>query len=260
MNFTSTSNILEVDSLDISYKLSTHGLNSLRDVFVKFVNNPASLLFGKQDRLQILNNITFSIKKGERVALMGVNGAGKTSLCRTIAGMHGSKPGIKVNGEVRAIFDTSVVVQPDLSGAENAWILTNLLFPSYSKQEREEIIKDALEFSELGHFIYTPFKQYSKGMKTRLFLSVVSARPSDLLILDEVFNGAHTFFNDKITERVEKMIAQSGAVIFISHIENIVNKVCNRGIVLHNKKISFDGNIKEATDYYNNIYKSGMLS
>ena len=258
MNFTSTSNILEVDSLNISYKLSTHGLNSLRDVFVKMINSPASLLFGKQNRLEILNNVTFNIQKGERVALIGVNGAGKTSLCRSIAGMHGSNPSIRVNGEVRAIFDTSVVVQPDLSGAENAWILTNLLFPSYSKTEREEIIRDALEFSELDHFAYSPFKQYSKGMKTRLFLSVVSARPSDLLILDEVFSGADTFFNEKITQRVEKMIAQSGAVIFISHIEDIVNKVCNRGIVLHNKKIVFDGDIKAANDFYNNIHNSGM--
>lgn len=258
MTFTSTSNILEVDSLSISYKKADHGLNSLRDFFVRFINSPASILFSKKDRFEVLNNITFNIKKGERVALLGVNGAGKTSLCRTISGMHGNKPNIKLNGQARAIFDTSVVVQPDLSGKENAWILTNLLFSNYSKAEREEIIKDSLEFSELGHFVHAPFKQYSKGMKTRLFLSVVSARPSDLLILDEVFSGADTFFNEKITARVEKMIAQSGAVIFISHIEDIVNRVCNRGIVLHNKQIAFDGDIKKATEFYNNIHQSGL--
>ena len=96
-------------------------------------------------------------------------------------------------------------------------------------------------------------------MKTRLFLSVVSARPSDLLILDEVFSGADSFFNEKISSRVEEMISQSGAVIFISHVEEIVDKVCNRGIVLHNKKIAFDGDIKSALAFYNQINKGGML-
>jgi ABC-type polysaccharide/polyol phosphate transport system ATPase subunit len=261
MSFTSTSNnILEVDSLDIKYKTSIHGINSLRDIFVNALTNPAKLLFNKRSTLDILNNVNFQVKNGDRLAILGVNGSGKTSLCRTISGMHGENKAIKLNGDVRAIFDTSVVVQPELSGRENAWILTNLLFSKYSKEERIAILKDAVDFSELDYFIHTPFKLYSKGMKTRLFLSVVSARPSDLLILDEVFSGADTFFNDKISQRVEDMISQSGAVIFISHVEDIVKKVCNRGIVLYNKKIAYDGDIKNAMAFYNKINHGGMLT
>jgi len=260
MNFTSTSkNILEIESLDIKYRVSVHGINSLRDIFVKTLTNPARLLFKNKPELEILNNVNLQVKQGDRLAILGVNGSGKTSLCRTIAGMHGINKNVKVNGEVRAIFDTSVVVQPELSGRENAWILTNLLFSKYSKQERKEIVNEAVEFSELDYFIDTPFKLYSKGMKTRLFLSVVSARPSDLLILDEVFSGADSFFNEKISARVENLIRESGAVIFISHVEDIVNKVCNRAIVLHNKKISFDGDINAALEFYNKINKDGLL-
>jgi ABC-type polysaccharide/polyol phosphate transport system ATPase subunit len=261
MSFTSTSNnILEVESLNIEYKTSIHGIRTLRDVFVNAFTNPVKLLFNRRPTLEILKNVTFQVKNGDRLAILGVNGSGKTSLCRTISGMHGENKAIRLEGDVRAIFDTSVVVQPELSGRENAWILTNLLFAKYPKEERAAIVKDAVEFSELDYFIDTPFKLYSKGMKTRLFLSVVSARPSDLLILDEVFSGADSFFNDKISKRVEEMISKSGAVIFISHVEDIVTRVCNRGIVLHNKKISFDGDIKSAMAFYNKINKGGMLN
>lgn len=260
MSSISTSNestILKVENLDITYRLSFHGMRTVRDVFVKALNNPVKLLFREKPTLDLLENLSFELKKGERLGILGVNGSGKTSLCRTIAGMHGKNKKIKVKGSVRAIFDTSIVVQPELSGAENAWILTNLLYDTYPKQEREQIIKDALEFSELGEFAHTPFKHYSKGMKSRLFLSVVSARPCDLLILDEVFSGADTFFNEKITKRVEEMIRDSGAVIFISHQPELIDKVCNRVIVLHDKKIAFDGDPEKAVEFYLGVNREG---
>ncbi len=251
MNSTSTSSpILKIEDLDISYNLSFHGLSTARDVFVKLAKNPARLLFKEKRKLELLKGLNFELRSGERLGILGVNGSGKTSLCRTIAGMHGTNKGITLYGRCRAIFDTSIVVQPELSGEENAWILTNLLYDTYSAAERKQIRKEAIEFSELGEFSKTPFKRYSKGMKSRLFLSVVSARPSDLLILDEVFSGADTFFNEKISKRVEDMIKDSGAVIFISHHPELIEKVCNRVIVLADKKIAFDGTPSNAVEKY----------
>ena len=91
-------------------------------------------------------------------------------------------------------------------------------------------------------------------MKVRLFLSIVSARPCDLLILDEVFNGADAFFNEKVSKRIKDVILKSGAVIFISHSEDLVKEICNRGVLIGNKKILFDGNINLAYDKYQEIY------
>lgn len=253
MNYTSTFDpdiVLKVENLDITYRLAYAGMDSLRNVFIKALSNPVKLLFREKNQLELLKGLSFELKKGERLGLLGVNGAGKTSLCRTIAGMHGKTPNIHLRGVVRAIFETSVVVQPELSGIENAKILTNLIFHNHSRKDREEIVKDAIEFSELNEFIYTPFKHYSKGMKARLFLSIISARPSDLLIMDEVFSGADTFFNEKISKRVEDMIHDSGAVIFISHHNELIEKVCNRVIVLDDKKIAFDGPTSDGLEYY----------
>ncbi len=256
MNSTSTSNnVLEVKNLDITYKTSLFHGRSLRDAFIEALTSPLKFLMRRPQSLELLKDISFNLEKGDRLALVGVNGCGKTSLCRAISGMHGEQKGIVVNGQIRAIFDTSVVVQPELSGTENAFILSNLLYPYFSKKQRKEIAEEALEFSELGEFQHSAFKYYSKGMKARLFLSIISAKPCDLLILDEVFNGADEFFNEKITKRVKEMIQQSSAVIFISHSADLVKEVCNKVIVLDKTQIVFEGGTDEGLDFYRKLNK-----
>jgi ABC-type polysaccharide/polyol phosphate transport system ATPase subunit len=251
MNSISTSKkILEVKNLSITYKTSLFHGRGLRDSFVEFFTSPLKFLMRRPQNLELIRNISFSLDPGERLALIGVNGSGKTSLCRAIAGMHGEQKAVNINGEIRAIFDTNVAIQPELSGLENAKILVNLLYSHYSKAEREEIITESLEFSELGQFQFSAFKYYSKGMKARLFLSIISSKPCDLLILDEVFNGADEFFNEKVTKRVKSIIADSKSVIFISHSSELVKEVCNRAIVLSNSKIAFDGTPNEALAFY----------
>jgi ABC-type polysaccharide/polyol phosphate transport system ATPase subunit len=217
-------------------------------------NDPIDFFFNRAQKIDILKNISLEIKQGEKVGLIGINGAGKTSLCRTISGMYGTKKEINVTGQLRSIFDTASVIQPELSGRENAWIITNIIYAHMSKKERQEIVEDALSFSELNEFTNSPFKFYSKGMKVRLFLSIVSAKPCDLLILDEVFNGADIFFNEKISARIHNVINTSGAVIFISHSEEILREVCNRAVVLGNQKILFDGSVEDAITTYHKLY------
>ena len=251
MSSTSISdNVLEIKNLNITYKTSLFHGRSLRDAFIEIFSSPLQFLMRRPHNLELLKGINLTIKKGERVGLVGVNGCGKTSLCRAVAGMHGRQNAIKVNGNVRAIFDTAVVVQPELSGEENALILVNLMYPDLSKQERNNIVTEALDFSELGEFRYSAFKYYSKGMKARLFLSIISSRPCELLILDEVFNGADTFFNDKITKRIKEMIEKSSAVLFVSHSTPTVKEVCNRVCVIKDKQIVFDGDADSGVDYY----------
>lgn len=251
MSSTSISkNILEIADLDITYKTSLFHGRGLRDAFIEAISSPLKFLMRRPNNLELLKNINLSIKNGDRVGLLGINGCGKTSLCRAIAGMHGKQNCIKVNGSIRAIFDTSVIIQPELSGQENATILVNLMYPELDKKQREEIVNESIDFSELGEFKYSAFKYYSKGMKARLFLSIISARPCDLLILDEVYNGADTFFNEKITKRIKSIIESSNAVLFVSHSNETIKEVCNRVCVIKNKKIAFDGNTEEGINYY----------
>lgn len=255
MKSTSTSDIiLSIKNLTLTYNLTLFQNRSIRDFFVDLIGSPLKFFFKRPAKHLVIQELSLEVKRGDKLGLVGINGAGKTSLCRTISGMYGVKKEIVVNGSIRAIFDTASVIHPELSGRENAWIITNVIYSHLPKTERLQIVEESLDFAELEQFCDSPFKHYSKGMKVRLFLSIVSAKPCDLLILDEVFNGADTFFNEKISARIKDVIRDSGAVIFISHSDDIVREVCNRVVVLGSKKILFDGPTEQGLAFYNKKY------
>ena len=158
--------ILQVKGLNIQYEMEFHHSDSLRDLFVGMVNRPLQILFGNKDILHIVKDFDLTLKRGERLGIIGVNGTGKTSLCRAIADMLCPASGeIKLNGEVRAIFNTNLGIQRELTGRENAVLLSRFIFPKADRHQLQEIVEESLEFSELGTFVDTPFKNYSNGMQ-----------------------------------------------------------------------------------------------
>lgn len=259
MNFTSPSEnspntevVLKVDNLSLLFRLQLHPLWSWRDAFTRAVSRPLDMLGREKDYLVVARDISFEVKEGERVGIIGVNGAGKTSLCRCIAGMYRPNKGkVVTQGSVRAIFNAQIGVLPDLTGRENAKMLSHLLFPE--EKNTDELVEEALDFSELGKFLDVPYRQYSNGMQARLGLSLISAVPSRLLILDEVFDGADTFFQKKMSDRIMNLIKKSGAVIFISHSEEQILKVCTRVLVLDKAQVVFDGPPKEGLEFYTKL-------
>lgn len=249
---TSTSDskkILEIKDLKLFFPVRVHQATSLRDVFIRTVSNPIRTLLNPPEMLEVVAGLDLNISHGDRVALMGVNGAGKTSLCRTIAGIYRPTSGdVRLYGKSRALFDTVVGIFPELTGRENAHVLADFVYPHLDR--RSEKIREALEFSELKEFLDTPFKYYSNGMQARLCLSILTIEPTDLLILDEVIEGVDRFFREKISRRIFKLIENSGAVIFISHNDDQLRQVCNRAVVLINGKIAFDGSIEDGISFY----------
>lgn len=261
MNFTTTSEmassrpvVAECQDLNLVYRLRLIRLRTLRDIFVNVTKNPVEFLLKKTDRLHVLKNINLKIYKGDRIGILGFNGAGKTSLCRCFAKVYAPAKGrVLVQGRTRAIFDTSVGVYPELTGRENAQILAKFMYPEVTDAERDRLVSDAIEFSELGPFADAPYKTYSNGMQARLCLSIVSCKSPDLLILDEVFDGADKFFREKIAGRIVQLIANAGAVLFVSHAPEQIQQVCNRVIVIHNRVIAFDGDVKSGVEFYNSL-------
>jgi ABC-type polysaccharide/polyol phosphate transport system ATPase subunit len=243
----------------MSFDLDIQRGHTIRDIFVNLLNNPLESLIGRRDVHPVLENINFSVKKGEKLALIGENGSGKTSLCRAIAGMIVPTQGtIERTGEIQSVFSTASAIHFSLTGRENAFLLGELIFPETPKSELNSLIEEALEFSELDKFLDAPFFTYSRGMQARLFLSVVTAKSTELLILDEVYDGADEFFQRKMQARMNNVIKDSGAVIFISHNADLVTEVCNRAIVLHERKVIFDGqNMTKAISVYKSLHAGG---
>ncbi|MFN8790410.1 MAG: ABC transporter ATP-binding protein [Bdellovibrionales bacterium] len=223
---------------------------SVREKFIRFMSNPLSYVQSTQDRIHVLAGLNLKIESGDRIGLIGRNGAGKTSFCRCLAGLFQPTSGhLKINGDVRAIFDTAVGIYPDLTGRDNVRILVKFLYPQHAS-DHAEIIRDIIEFAGLGDFIDLPFRIYSNGMQTRLCLALVTCKPCDLLILDEVFDGADQFFREKMTARMLRLADQSECVLFVSHSADQIEKLCNRVIVLERGQIQFDGNVSDGLAFY----------
>ena len=261
MNFITESDpiTLEVKDFSAKYSVPYFKMHSLKEHFIKFFNSPLKYIFEKEESITILDNISFSLKNGDRLGILGNNGSGKTTLVRHISGIYGPSSKILKHGKIRAIFDTDVVILPELSGKENLKIAAHFLFNDLSSEEIDKIILESETFCELGKYLDVPFKFYSKGMKTRLLLSLISARPADVLILDEVYNGADHFFSEKITTKIKETIFKSSSVIIISHSQNLISEICNRVIVLNQKKIVFDGIPEDGILFYKNNCNSILL-
>jgi ABC-type polysaccharide/polyol phosphate transport system ATPase subunit len=246
--------ILTVEKLNLFFKVDFYKNITVRDMFVDMLTHPVTFFFNKTEKQHILKNIDLTLKEGDRLGILGVNGAGKSTLCRCIAGLIQPDTGvIRTEGEMRAIFDANVGIVPELTGRENALLMSHFLYPNLSKTERSELIEESLEFSELGDYLDTPFQKYSKGMQTRLSLSLISAKPCDLLILDEVFDGADMFFQEKVAVRVTDLILKSGAVIFVSHQPDQILKLCNRLIILNKSQMIYDGEVEKGMSIYRNL-------
>ncbi len=242
--------LVEANKFTVYFKPTVHRKQTMRDVFVSFFK--ARLFNPSKDKYIVLNNLSLKVYRGDVLGLIGVNGVGKTTLCRYFAGIIKSSE-IKIHGEVRAIFDNSICFYPNLTGRENAEILAEIMFPGTAAEEKEKLVNEALAFSELNEFVDAPINTYSRGMRARLYLSLVTAREADVLVLDEIFGGTDQFFARKIEERIKSIVQKSGAVIMVSHDPDDIQKFCNRAIVLDDKKIVFDGSPSEALSFYNGM-------
>lgn len=241
--------MLEVKNLNLAFPLRVYKVSTIRDFFVSTLKNPMSL-FKEQPFFHALKDINFKVSPGERIGLLGVNGAGKSTICRCISGFY-TPPGGEIvrNGNVRALFESSLAMFPELSGRENLKVLADIFYDP-EKHDIPKIIQESIEFSELKGFIDVPIKTYSKGMLLRLSLSLLSAVPADILILDEVFDGADEFFREKLATRIRNLIKNSGVVIFVSHQDHHLLEVCNRVLLINNGSIIFDGSPEESLKVY----------
>jgi len=203
----SNNTILSVKNFSITFAQTHYRSREVRDIFVRFLTAPFKLLGRVEDRLLVLDNISFDIHRGDVVGILGVNGVGKTSLCRYLAGIITHDSISMMADHVCSIFDTNIALYPDLTGRENATVLAELLYSQCSKEEREALIEEAIVFSELKEFIDTPINLYSRGMKARLYLSLVTAKNAELVILDEIFGGTDLFFTNKFKERIKALDA-----------------------------------------------------
>ena len=206
----------------------------------------------KCDIINASDDLTFTCGRGEALAFLGDNGAGKSTALKMITGVCFPTSGtIEVHGRVSALLELSAGFDMRLSGMENVRMRCQLW--GLSEEESEELIPSIVEFSELGKYIEQPMRTYSSGMRARLGFAFASSIKPDILVVDEALSVGDRKFSAKCRKRVNEIIKNENVtVLFVTHSTAQAKEFCTRGIVLSHGKTLFEGGIEEAVEFYEN--------
>ncbi len=192
-----------------------------------------------------LSDVSFDVAPGESVALLGFNGSGKSTLLKLISGVLRPDGGqVLTRGRVAGLIEVGAGFHPDLSGREN--IFLNAAILGMSKKETEDRYAEIVAFSEIEKFIDTEVKHYSSGMFLRLAFSVAIHTEVDILLVDEILSVGDEPFQQKCLARIRELHAAGKTLVVVSHDLDMVSDLCERGILMRDGEVVFDGNSKEA--------------
>jgi lipopolysaccharide transport system ATP-binding protein len=198
----------------------------------------------------ILNDINFQVQPGESVGLIGVNGAGKSSLLKLIAATSMPSEGtLTVNGRVSALLELGFAFQPEFTGRQNVILMSQLL--GYTADESKLAQHEVEMFAEIGEYIEQPLRTYSTGMRMRLAFSIATAIRPDILIIDEALSVGDVYFQHKSFERIRKYQQLGTTLLIVSHDKQAILSICSRAILLSGGRIAMTGSPEEVFDYYN---------
>ncbi|MBS0648438.1 MAG: ABC transporter ATP-binding protein [Verrucomicrobia bacterium] len=194
--------------------------------------------------VEALKNISFKLQSGDRLGIMGHNGAGKTSLLKVLAQIYEPTQGVvRISGQTSCLFDIMMGLDQELTGYEN--ILLRGLILGLSKQEIKKIVPDIEEFAGLGQFMKMPIKTYSAGMMVRLAFGIVTSISCDILLVDEIVNVGDASFMEKAKKRMEGLIHRSDIMVLSTHDHHIIREFCNKALWLEKGQIKFFGDMDE---------------
>ena len=196
-----------------------------------------------------LNSINCNLYPGEKVALIGHNGSGKTSFIRAISGIYKPTSGsIESKVDVYPMIERSFIVEEELTGLDSA--KAHYLVINNSLKGFENFLDYIIEVSGIGEYLYLPLKTYSEGMASRLSFSLLTYHKHDCLALDEGIGTGDQNFYKKAQKRLDEYLTSNGMLILSSHSNALLKKFCKRGLVFSSGSIVFDGPLKDALTFY----------
>ena len=256
--------VIQVENLTKEYRLGTinHGTlykdlqswwarlrgsedpNSLVGHHPSSVADPAPL-----SRFLALDEVSFEVKQGDVVGIIGRNGAGKSTLLKILSQVTSPTSGVvKLNGRVASLLEVGTGFHPELTGRENVFLNGAIL--GMSKAEITRKFDEIVAFAEIEKFIDTPVKRYSSGMYVRLAFAVAAHLEPEILIVDEVLAVGDAQFQKKCLGKMESVGKEGRTVLFVSHNMGAIRQLCTRGILLRNGTIVYEGYSSEVADYY----------
>lgn len=203
-----------------------------------------------------IKGVSFEVPKGQILGICGKNGAGKSTLLRAISGIFAPDSGtINLHGNSISLLSIGVGFQKELTGYENIFLSGMLL--GYTKEQIESKIKDIIDFSELGDFIYKPVRSYSSGMHSKLAFSITAILEADIILIDEVFSVGDIHFKEKSYNKMKELIDDSNrTVVIVSHSSNALIDLCDKVIWMHEGLIKDSGEPNKIMADYEEFMKN----
>ncbi len=232
---------IEFDNVTLRYPIyGSHGM-SLRSHLMRVATGGNIEKDSRTTVITALKDVSFTLKDGDAVGLIGHNGAGKSTLLRTMAGIYPPSSGKVVRqGKTSTVFEIGAGLDQELSGYDNIIHLGMMMGLSY--REAKALTPDIEEFTELGDFLQLPIRTYSSGMTMRLMFAVATAVTPEILLLDEMFSTGDAGFQEKSQIRIKKIIDSSKIFVFASHNISLIERYCNRIFRLEHGNLSLVSN------------------
>ncbi|WP_405373180.1 MULTISPECIES: ABC transporter ATP-binding protein [unclassified Microbacterium] len=227
----------------VSKWFNKRSTRSLKDAFINTVRGKPV----RAKQFHALNDVSFSIGEGESVAVMGLNGSGKSTTLKLVSGVLEPDEGrVLTRGKVAGLIEVGAGFHPDLTGRENVFLNAAIL--GMSEKETKARFDEIVAFSEIGDFIDQEVKHYSSGMFMRLAFSVAIHVELDVLLVDEVLAVGDAPFRAKCNIKLKELAERGVTMMVVSHSKGQVKELCSRGIVIRKGNVVFDGPIDEALE------------
>lgn len=233
-----------------------------RDRLKQFILPRLQQLFGKAPKQYFrefwaLKDVSFEVKKGETVGIVGRNGSGKSTLLQMICGtLYPSAGSIQTNGRIAALLELGSGFNPEFTGRENVYMNASVL--GLSNGETDARFDEIVAFADIGAFIDQPVKTYSSGMTVRLAFSVIAHVDADILVVDEALSVGDAFFTQKCM-RFLRSFMKTGTVLFVSHDTGAVVNLCSSAVLLNHGQITETGTPKDVIEHYlTTVYESSQ--
>ena len=251
--------VLEVDGVSKEYRLGMIGGGTLHGDLTSWFarvrgKEDPNVKIGKEhlahnQKFWALKDVTFGVSQGDAVALLGRNGAGKSTMLKLISRITAPTEGeIRIRGKVASLLEIGTGFHPELSGRDNIYLNGAIL--GMNRAETTAKLKEIVEFSEIAPFIDTPVKRYSSGMYVKLAFAVAAHLDPDVMICDEVLAVGDLAFQQKCLTKMSEIARSGRAVLYVSHNMRTVTQLCNRGLYLDAGKLTYDGTVERAMELY----------
>jgi ABC-type polysaccharide/polyol phosphate transport system ATPase subunit len=234
---------IKAEGISKTFKIPHEKISTLKGAFVSAFKSHS------YEEFKALDDVSFEVKKGEFFGIIGRNGSGKSTLLKILAGIYQPDKGkVKINGLVSPFLELGIGFNPELSGRDNVFLNAAVL--GLSHKQIEERFDDIVAFSELRRFIDQKVKNYSSGMQVRLAFSVAIHANRDILLMDEVLAVGDTNFQGKCLEEFNRYKDQGKTVILVTHDIGVVQRYCDRTMLLRNGKVEMIGDPHEVGSAY----------